>query len=293
MNREELIEQLKQLATSEDNNKFAKLQAIRRQYRMGREDDESASLYVQELNEQFNHYVDEILAQSHQASASAKETKENVVKEARALLSEKNFKKATNKMNELFNQFKSAGRCSKDVDDQLWSEFKEIKDQFYANKSAAYQEMVNNFENNKQAKLALIEKVKTLAGCENFNQATKEFNNIMSQWKEVGPVTREDNEPLWQQFQEARNDFFAKRKEYYQNLDQEYANRAENKKELITKAKKILANSSFSQEEVNEIKELRNSWKEIGFAGKENEDILWPEFNDLLKRYFDNMKYYG
>ena len=40
------------------------------------------------------------------------------------------------------------------------------------------------------------------------------------------------------------------------------------------------------------MKALRNKWKEVGNAGKENEEALWQEFNDIMKRYFDNMRDY-
>ena len=41
------------------------------------------------------------------------------------------------------------------------------------------------------------------------------------------------------------------------------------KEELIKTAKKLLANSDFSKEEVEKVKGLRNEYKAIGFAGKE------------------------
>ena len=43
---------------------------------------------------------------------------------------------------------------------------------------------------------------------------------------------------------------------------------------------------------MNAVKELRNRWKQIGNAGKNHENELWNEFNTILDKYFENMKYY-
>ena len=41
---------------------------------------------------------------------------------------------------------------------------------------------------------------------------------------------------------------------------------------MIKAAKILLANSEFTDEEVASVKALRNKWKEIGNAGRDNEE---------------------
>ena len=66
----------------------------------------------------------------------------------------------------------------------------------------------------------------------------------------------------------------------------------EEKKELIAQAKIYLARSEFTDEEVAALKELRTKWKEVGNAGKDHENDLWNEFNTIVNKYFENMKFY-
>ena len=75
-------------------------------------------------------------------------------------------------------------------------------------------------------------------------------------------------------------------------MKETFAKRVEEKKEIISQAKLYLARSEFTDEEVNAVKELRNRWKQIGNAGKNHENELWNEFNTILDKYFENMKYY-
>ena len=75
-------------------------------------------------------------------------------------------------------------------------------------------------------------------------------------------------------------------------MKETYAKRTEEKKTLIAEAKLYLARSEFSEDEINSVKSLRARWKEIGSAGRENEDALWEEFNGVLNKYFENLRAY-
>ena len=103
---------------------------------------------------------------------------------------------------------------------------------------------------------------------------------------------RETDDELWKEFSAERKQFYASRNAYYDNLKETFSQRTEAKKEIISQAKINLARSEFTYEEVESMKALRNKWKEVGNAGKENEEALWQEFNDIMKRYFDNMRDY-
>ena len=75
-------------------------------------------------------------------------------------------------------------------------------------------------------------------------------------------------------------------------MKETYAARTEEKKAIIAEAKQYLARSEFSEDEINSVKELRTKWKAVGSAGKENEDTLWEEFNGIINKYYDNMRFY-
>lgn len=291
--KEELVEKAKALAENNDiKNKFKEIADLRKKWNRNRSEEES--FFDKELEDKFESYLAKVEQAQKALAANAKEAKEAIIQEAKKVQESEKFKEATAKMNDLFEQFKAAGHSSnKEEDDELWEKFKEIKDGFYEKKNEYYAKLKETFAANKVSKEALIEKAKEALEIVNLQEASKKFDELMAEWKKTGNAGKECNDDLWNSFQEVRKAFFKKKNEYYEHMKEEYAKRTEAKKELIARAKKYLANSSFTEEEVNAVKALRNEWKEIGSAGKENENELWKDFSAIMDRYFDNKKYYG
>ncbi|MBQ6366933.1 MAG: DUF349 domain-containing protein [Erysipelotrichaceae bacterium] len=195
-------------------------------------------------------------------------------------------------MNNLFEEWKACGRADKEKDDELWAQFKEIRDQFFANKKEYFENLRASFAENKTAKEALIEKAKEANTLTSFKEINNIMNDLFEQWKKTGSAGRENDDELWNAFNGERRAFFKNRNEYYEKMRETFAERTAAKKEIIAQAKMCLARSEFTDDEINTVKSLRGKWKEVGNAGKENEEELWKEFNDILNRYFENLRYY-
>jgi len=288
MDRKELIDEAKKLAESEDlagiSSQVANLK--KQWHRVGDE----ASLYETELQEQFEKYLNAIDAKLGVASTNITEKKEGIISEAKKVLNDKNFKKAGEKMEALFEDWKKAGHTTKEKDDALWEEFKAVRNEFFANKKAYFADLFASFEANKLSKEDLIKQVETLKDTDSYKKAADKLNDLMESWKQVGSAGKDNDENLWQAFSAARKAFYEKRSEYFSKMNEEYAQRAQAKRELIKQASDILYAAEFTPEEVEKIKELRNKWKEIGNAGRENEEALWKQFNDTLNQYFQEKR---
>ena len=114
---------------------------------------------------------------------------------------------------------------------------------------------------------------------------------LRKEWKEVGYSCKGDDY-LWKEFAKVLDEFREKKKEHHSEMIKAFEERANKKEELIKVAKILLANSTFSDEEVEKVKALRNEYKAIGFAGKEKDDDLYQRFNEVIRKYFDEMKFY-
>ena len=88
------------------------------------------------------------------------------------------------------------------------------------------------------------------------------------------------------------DEFQDKKKERHGEMLKLFEERAAKKEELIKNARILLANSEFSEEEITKVKNLRNEYKAIGFAGKEKDDELYQRFNEVIQKYFEEMKFY-
>ena len=291
MTKEQLVEKAKTLAESENiADAFRQLTDLQKQWRSL--ENEVESLSDAELGEKFYGYVDTIKAKKSEAYASSEDNKKSIIERAKAALEEKNFKKAGKIFNDLMDEWKSAGRSTKEVDDALWEEFSEVRNQFFANRKAYLENLEEVHAKAKEVKEQLIERAKEINALESIKEKTAKMAALMEDWKKSGSAGRDADEALWQTFNVERKAFYAARNAYYDGLSKQFSERAEAKKQIITSARLNLARSEFTDEEVESMKQLRKQWKEIGNAGKENEEALWNEFNQIMNTYFDNMRAY-
>ena len=291
MTREELLEKAKELAGSEDlSHALLQVRDLRRQWRQGGSDEES--LYDKELSDEFYGYLDQISAKEKEIFASVEERKKDLIEKAKEAAAKPNFKAATEELDQIFEEWKAAGRSDKEIDDELWAQFKEVRDDFFARKKEYFANLRESFGKNKEAKEALIEKAKEANQLTNFKEIGNIMNELFEEWKKTGSAGRDNDDALWAAFNGERRAFFANRSEYFAKQREVFEERANAKKEIIAEAKRCLARSEFTEEEIAEVKGLRAKWKEIGNAGRDNEDALWNEFNETLDRYFENLRYY-
>ncbi len=289
--KQQIIERLKELAESENlGSTLVEIANLKKQWRRSSYDE---SMLEKELEDEFEKYLAVINERQGEIMLSAEEAKKDVIEQSKKVLEMTNFKNATAKMNELMALWKAAGSLDKEKDDELWAQFKEVRDAFFAKRKEYYAQLHESFAVNKEKKEALIEAIKEVGQMENIKEANQKVDDLMNEWKAVGSAGRENDEPLWHAFNDERRAFFKKKNQYYSELRASYNQKAEAKRQLIAQAKKCLAFSEYTEEEVATMKDLRRQWKEIGSAGRDNEETLWNEFNDILNTYYENMKYYG
>ena len=142
MNKQELIALTEELLKEENlDNRTADLQYLRRQYKFyaGRDEDTFAE---QEETDRFVALFNELAKREPKLLSSPYEEKKNIIAAARKLLDKKEILAANRELDRLSDEFKKVGRCStKEQDDELWGEFRQVKDEFYAKKQAFFEEL--------------------------------------------------------------------------------------------------------------------------------------------------------
>ena len=293
MNKQELIELTKELLNEENlDNRRDDLNYLKRQYKfyVGRDED---SYFEQEETNKFIALFNELAKKDPKLLASPYDEKKKIIDAAKKLLDKKEIIAANRELDRLSEEFKKAGRCStKEQDDELWNEFRQVKDEFYAKKRAFFEELDKSNAEKRAKKEDIINRAKEISSSiENVREANEKMDALRKEWKEVGYSGKGD-EFLWKDFARALDEFQEKKKERHGEMLKLFEERATKKEELIKTAKKLLANSDFSDEEVEQVKKLRNEFKSVGFAGKEKDDDLYQRFNEVIQKYFEEMKFY-
>ena len=292
MNKTELIALTKDLLNEDDlSSREEDLKLLKREYKYFSNKDEESYFDKQETDK-FLSLFKELAIKEPSLLRSSLDEKKSVIEKAKKLLERKDIQAASKEMEQLSEEFKKAGRTSKkETDDELWASFRAVKDEFYAKKRAYYEELDASNSEKRAKKEDIIARANKVLEIDNIKEASEQMDALRKEWKEVGYSGKGDD-ALWREFAKALDAFSEKRKEYRHELKKTFDERAEKKEELIKTAKKILANSEFSEEEIAKVKNLRNEYKAIGFAGKEKDDDLYARFNEVIQKYFEEMKFY-
>ena len=291
MDKQRLIDLANELLALEKlEDRMDDLLFLKRQYKFLADRDED-TFYEKQLTVQFITVYEELAKKEPKLSQSTYDEKKEIIALAKKLLERKDFAKASKEFDNLSLSFKKAGRCSKEQDDELWGEFRAVKNEFNAKKRAYYEELDKNNAEKKAKKEDIIKRAKDLLNIKNLRESNEKMDALMEEWKAVGYAGKEDD-ALWKDFSAVRKEFNQKKREHHEELLKLFQERAAKKEEMILAMKKLLADSDFSDEEVKKVRNMQKDFEKIGFAGKEKENDLSARFNEIVKKYFEEKKFY-
>ncbi|WP_344862540.1 DUF349 domain-containing protein [Planomonospora alba] len=122
--------------------------------------------------------------------------KERIVTEAESLASSTDWGPTASAYRELMRQWKSAGRASREVEDELWGRFKAAQDQFFQARSAVFAERDASFAANAEVKEQLLAEAEKILPVSDARAARAAFRGVLERWEEAGPVPREQRDRL-------------------------------------------------------------------------------------------------
>ncbi len=247
------------------------------------------SAYEEQLNDQFNEYLNYFYEKRQAIYSDNQAKKEVLIAKAEANLQPKNFNEATQAMNQLLDEWKQIGTAGKNLDDELWNKFNDIRKKFFDLKHDNYEELKAMHAKAKEVKEKLIAEAKTLENAENFAKTSRRFNEMMNEWKEVGSAGTDFEEGLWSQFNASRQAFFARRNAHYEEVHEIQKQHYEEKLAVIEQAKAVVESQRFTRENTNFMKSLSVKWKEIGLCKRDFEDKIWNEFRAVMDEYFNGL----
>ena len=291
MDKQRLIDLANELLALEKlDERMDDLLFLKRQYKFLADRDED-TYYERQLTVQFITLYEELAKKEPKLSQSTYDEKKEIIALAKKLLERKDFARASKEFDNLSLSFKKAGRCSKEQDDELWAQFREVRDEFNAKKRAYFEELDKTNADRKAKKEDIIQRAKELLNIKNLRESNEKMDALMEEWKAVGYAGKED-EALWKDFSAVRKEFNQKKREHHEELLKVFQERAAKKEEMILALKKLIADADFSDEEVKKVRNMQKDFDKIGFAGKEKDDDLYARFNELVKKYFEEKKFY-
>ena len=219
------------------------------------------------------------------------ELKLAILDELRALInSEETLKKTYDEFRNLQEKWRQIGMVPKSEVNTLWQNYHFLVEKFF-DKVKINKELKDlDLKKNLESKIELCEKAEELLLEPNVMKSFKELQKYHEQWREIGPVPSEKRDEIWERFKAATEKINARRREYYDKLQDELQNNYESKQALIEKAREIIETPAETihqwQENTRAIEELFKIWRSIGPAPRKVNDQIWNQFKELLDQFY-------
>jgi len=155
---------------------------------------------------------DQQLAEEHARNLVAKEA---LCEKAEAVASSTEWIKTAETIKGLQAEWKAIGQVSRGHEKAVWERFRKACDQFFARRDEDMAKRRDEWSRNLEAKEALCVRAETLADSTDWKTASNEIKKLQVEWKNIGPVRRNQSDVIWNRFRGACDRFF----ERFKNRD--------------------------------------------------------------------------
>jgi len=212
--------------------------------------------------------------------------KVNICIQAEALKTSTNWKKTTDELIRLQQEWKKTGPVSQRFSDKIWKRFRMACDEFFNSKSAYYSNVDKNEEENLKQKQELIKKINEYQFGENNNENLEILKGFQHEWVAIGHVPIKSKDSIQNEFRETINKQYDKLKISSNEKETlNYKSRIEHLKEQPDSKKIISKEINFIATKISSLNNDIKLWENnIGFFAKsKNADILKAELEKKMK----------
>lgn len=118
------------------------------------------------------------------------------------------MQKLIRNMEALRTSFFDCGSVSRSKSAEIWTAFKEVMRAFSRKRNSFYKSLKKEYAENMKKRMELVKQVEELQQTEDFASSTPKVIALQKQWKQMGPVSRKQNDTAWNLFRKACNDYF-------------------------------------------------------------------------------------
>lgn len=151
-----------------------------------------------------------------------------------------------------------------------------------------------DLKKNLDAKIKLCEEAEQLIEKNDINEAFKQLQFLHAQWKEIGPIPKEQQEPIWERFKAATGKINESYHNFFETLKQEQENNLKVKEEICEKAAVIAAAKYNGIAEWNNgakaLLDLQEEWKHSGTVPQKERNRIFKTFRASCDEFFNRKR---
>lgn len=290
-----ILDKIKALVDSEENDQS--LNALREYMRQWKEVRQIPKEYQDELYAAYKFQVDKFYNQLSVFNELKEldkdknlELKIDLIKRAEQLKDEPNIRKALLQLNKYHDDWKNTGPVRAEISEDIWKRFKAASDIVIDAKKAQQATIDAERQQNLDKKIVLIERAETSIAVvptqpKEWAKIGKELDELMAEWKKIGPVPTEKNEEIWNKFKAIRNQYYGERKHFFKDLNSSKKDNLTKKEALCDKAESLKDSNEFMKTS-DALAKLQDEWKTVGPVPEEQNDLVWKRFRSAFDHFY-------
>ncbi len=218
------------------------------------------------------------------------EKREAVIEQLKELIKTADTATMYKSFKELQDSWRAIGPVPKNHYNDTWKIYHHHVERFYDLLSLSNDFRDLDFKHNLEQKLKIIAKAEALSEVKDINEAFKELQELHKVWKEeIGPVSKEMREEVWQKFSAATKKIHDRRHDYFREMRSKYQDIIEKKLEIVAKINSYDTSENKShndwQKSIKDIEELRQQYFDAGKLPYSKSEEVWQKFKAATKQF--------
>ena len=255
----------------------------------------------EKIKEDYWETVNAVYAKIREFYTDRKEQQAENIEKKKALIQEalqvdyesfknhKDWKKGTDQVLKLQADWKTIGFGPKEENDKVWKEFREVCDDFFANKKKFYETQNESFGGVKETKEKLIAEAQALKDSQEWKDTTQKIIQLQKKWKEAGSAGPKFENKLWKQFREPIDHFFASKDAHFGAQDAANEENLKKKEELIEQIKAYKPKAD-NKESIQDLRAFSTQFAEIGHVPRDKKNAIYDAYKKALDGQYDQLK---
>ena len=254
--------------------------------------------YENDIRDQLRRYKQIRIEQNKQLDQEKEENlkrKYEVIENIKGLINnEESINKTFNEFRELQREWREIGLVPQSKMKNLWDLYHFHVENFYDYIKINRELRDLDLKKNLEMKITLCEHAEELLLEPSIIKAFNMLQKYHEQWREIGPVPRENKDDIWERFKTVTAKINKKHQEFFENRKEDQKKNLEAKTALCEKVEEInsveLENYKEWDEKSKELIQLQKVWRTIGFAPKKDNNKIYERFRTACDEFFNKKR---
>ena len=311
--KEEVIERLQEISNQEEPANKSTLDAIKQTfYRLKNAEIEAARKVFEEnggtqdefvspkdeLEEQFKDIMSAIKEKRNAIKAEEEQEKQaNLEKKLAIIERMKELTDSSEEANKSYNEFKKLQTEWNEIKNvpankinELWKSYQLYAEKFYDLIKLNNEFREYDFKKNQEIKIQLCESAEKLTEEEDVVSAFHQLQKLHQEFRETGPVAKEQREEIWARFKAASTIINKRHQQHFENIKEKEQRNLDEKTVIceIVESMEYDKIQTFQDwhDKTEEILALQAKWKTIGFAPQKMNTKIFERFRAACDEFF-------